>query len=123
MTEQSIKPTLSRAAVRALLDTNVKAPEDCADMADVRAGIDAIDRLLGALIAERQRFVERAGVIKGGRNEVRDTPRVEDVVAKARAALIANGGNGDLADTIWRPMIEWFIAHEYDVYDAAHDEN
>lgn len=120
MTKQSAKPTLSREAVRALLDTDVKAPEASTSMADVREGIDAIDRLLGALIAERQRYVERAGHIKPGRDAVRDEPRVEDVVAKAKAALVANGGHGDLADAVWRPMIEWFIAHEFDVYDDAH---
>ncbi len=123
MTQQSHKPLLSREEVRALLDTAVTAPEASTSMTDIRIGIDAIDRLLAALIAERQRYVEQAGHVKADRDTVRDEPRVEDVVAKAKAALIANGGTGDLADAVWRPMVEWFIAHEFGVYAAAHQDD
>jgi len=112
---------MNRDALRALLDCAVTPPENCNEMADVRIGIDAIDRLLGALLAERQRYVERAGYIKPDRNLVRDDWRVEDVVTKAMAAVEANGGTPALAEAVWRPMVEWFIAHEFDVYDAEHD--
>ena len=33
------------------------APEDCASMAEVRQGVDALDRALVRLLAERQRPV------------------------------------------------------------------
>jgi len=112
------KPDVSPGEVaQRLLDEACVSPSDCTSMTEIRQGIDAIDRALGCLIAERQRYVERAGEIKPSRDTVRDEPRVEDVLAKARAALIANGGDPELAETIWRPMVEWFIAHEFDIFD------
>ena len=102
---------------QSLLDERCVSPENCQSMAEIRQGIDAIDRALGCLLAERQRYVEQAGRIKPSRDTVRDEDRVADVIAKARAALIANGGNAELAETVWRPMVEWFIAHEFDVFD------
>ncbi|MHA7872936.1 MAG: chorismate mutase, partial [Hyphococcus sp.] len=36
-------------------------------MAEVRAEIDRLDRVLVALLAERQRYIEAAGRIKGRR--------------------------------------------------------
>lgn len=123
MTDTNAKDgIMTREQVRGLLDCAVSAPEDCQDMSDIREGIDAIDRLLGAILAERQRYVERAGHIKPTRDLVRDEPRVEDVVAKAKAAIAANGGNPDLGDAVWRPMVEWFINHEFGVYDAENDK-
>ncbi len=112
------KPELTPGEVaQRLLDEACVSPSSCTSMAEIRQGIDAIDRALGCLIAERQRYVEQAGVVKQSRDAVRDEDRVQDVIDKARAALIANGGDAGLAETIWRPMVEWFIAHEFDVFD------
>lgn len=36
-----------------------KAPEDCVTMVDVRQGVDALDRALVTLLAERQRYGRR----------------------------------------------------------------
>ena len=36
------------------------APEDCLTMAEVRHGVDALDRALVALLAERQRYMHAA---------------------------------------------------------------
>ncbi|MGB0921673.1 MAG: chorismate mutase [Alphaproteobacteria bacterium] len=101
-----------------MTDKPIKAPQDCATMADIRDGIDALDRQIAAILATRQQYVEQAGIIKPNRDEVRDEARVEDVVSKAQAAIKAAGGSPDLAEATWRPMIEWFIAHEFNVFDG-----
>ncbi|MEZ5887751.1 MAG: chorismate mutase, partial [Paracoccaceae bacterium] len=38
--------------------------------------------------------------------------RVEEVVAKVRARAEAEGLDPDLAETIWRRLIDWSIARE-----------
>ena len=48
------------------------APEDCKTMADVRAGVDALDRQIVTLIGERFRFMDAAARIKPERTDVRD---------------------------------------------------
>ncbi|THD60870.1 chorismate mutase [Phenylobacterium sp.] len=94
------------------------APADCATMADVRAGVDALDRLLVAVLAERQRYMDAAARIKADRAAVRDNARVEDVVAKVKAAARDAGLSEEIAEPVWRTLIERCIAHEFGAWDA-----
>ena len=59
-------------------------PEDCRTMTDVRAGVDALDERIVALLAVRTRFMDAAARIKQRRDEVRDEPRKAAVIAHAR---------------------------------------
>ena len=86
-------------------------------MAEVRIGVDAIDRLLVAILAERQRYMDAAARIKTDRGAVRDTARIEDVVTKVKAAARAAGLSEDIAEPVWRTLIEACIAHEFGVWD------
>ena len=96
-----------------------RAPADCDTMAEVRQGVDAIDRLLVAILAERQRYMDAAARIKPDRAAVRDTARIEDVVAKVKAAARKAGLSEDIAEPVWRLLIERCIAHEFGVWDAT----
>ncbi|MBS0363335.1 MAG: chorismate mutase [Proteobacteria bacterium] len=93
------------------------APADCTTMTEVRVGVDALDRLLVAVLAERQRYMDAAARIKTDRAAVRDTARIEDVVAKVKAAARAAGLSEDIAEPVWRTLIEACIAHEFGVWD------
>lgn len=96
-----------------------RAPADCDTMADVRQGVDAIDRLLVLILAERQRYMDAAARIKPDRAAVRDTARIEDVVAKVKAAAREAGLSEEIAEPVWRLLIERCIAHEFGVWDAT----
>jgi isochorismate pyruvate lyase len=98
------------------------APADCATMADVRVGVDALDRLLVTVLAERQRYMDAAARIKADRAAVRDNARVEDVVAKVKAAAREAGLSEDIAEPVWRTLIERCIAHEFGVWDALRQQ-
>jgi isochorismate pyruvate lyase len=93
------------------------APEHCRDMAELRAEIDRLDRELVTLLAQRQRYIERAAEIKQDRNVVRDEARIEDVVAKVLAAARKAGLDPKIAEPVWRTLIEHCIAHEFDRFD------
>jgi isochorismate pyruvate lyase len=97
------------------------APADCATMTDVRVGVDALDRLLVAVLAERQRYMDAAARIKADRAAVRDNARVEDVVAKVKAAAREAGLSEEIAEPVWRILIERCIAHEFGVWDALRE--
>ncbi|MEM7567510.1 MAG: chorismate mutase [Pseudomonadota bacterium] len=90
-------------------------------MAEVRAGIDALDARLVALLAERQRYIEAAGRIKPEKSEVRLPWRIEDVVEKVLARADAEGLSRAIAEPVWRELIERCIAHEHTVWDARHE--
>ena len=93
------------------------APEHCRDMAALRAEIDRLDRELVALLAQRQRYIERAAEIKQDRSVVRDEARIEDVVAKVLIAARKAGLDPKIAEPVWRTLIERCIAHEFERFD------
>jgi isochorismate pyruvate lyase len=94
------------------------APADCTTMAQVRQGVDALDRALVALLAERQRYMDAAARIKADRAAVRDAARIEDVVAKVKAQARAAGLSEAIAEPVWRTLIDRCIAYEFEVWDA-----
>lgn len=92
----------------------------CQDMRDVRREIDRLDRMLVPLLLERLDYIRQAGHIKADRGTVRDEARVEDVVAKALKEAAKSNGNAAYIEDIFRHLIEWSIAHEFDVWDDVH---
>jgi isochorismate pyruvate lyase len=90
----------------------------CRTMADVRAEIDRLDRTLVKLLAERQTYIERAAQIKTDRNVVHDQARIDDVVAKVLVSAKREGLSADIAEPVWRTLVDRCIAHEFAMFDA-----
>ena len=95
------------------------APEDCSSMFQVRQGVDALDRALVTLLAERQRYMDAAARIKPDRSVVHDQARIEDVVTKVLAAAGPAGLSPAIAEPVWRTLIDRCIAHEFGVWDRT----
>ncbi|MFN3668289.1 MAG: chorismate mutase [Brevundimonas sp.] len=95
------------------------APEACVSMAEVRQGVDALDRALVVLLAERQRYMDAAARIKPDRSVVHDDARIEDVVAKVLAAAGPAGLSPAIAEPVWRTLIDRCIAHEFAAWDRT----
>lgn len=95
----------------------IKNPEDCETMADVRLGVDALDRELVALIARRQGYMSAAARIKTDRNTVHDDARIEEVVENVKAQARAAGLSLDIAEPVWRALIKHSIAFEFIEWD------
>lgn len=104
----------------ALKDTSKQAPgpEDCTSMADVRAGVDALDRQLVELLALRFAYMRAAARIKSERGQVRDEARKAEVIAQARAAAEAHGLPGEAIARLWDDLVEVSIDYELDHWDA-----
>ena len=98
-------------------DSQDRPPERCENMAEVRAEIDRIDRALVKLLSERQRYIERAAEIKSDRAAVRDEVRVEDVLAKVLAEAREVGLNAEIAEPVWRTLVDRSIAFEFKAFD------
>ena len=88
-------------------------PASLPDMDALRAAIDALDREMAALLGRRTRLIDRAAEIKAGAGlPARIGARVEEVAANARRNAAAEGVDPDLAEALWRVMMEHFIAQE-----------
>lgn len=92
-------------------------PDDCTTMIEVRAGVDALDRELVALLVKRFGYMRAAARIKPSRDVVRDEDRKASVIAAAVAAAEAQGVPGDVVGDIWERLVEGSIAYEFGEWD------
>ncbi|PHS28235.1 MAG: chorismate mutase [Robiginitomaculum sp.] len=90
---------------------------ECQSMDDVRYEIDRLDRLLVAMVKERQTYMDAAARIKPSRSAVRDEARIEDVVQKVLQCAEKEGLSAQIAEPVWRTMIEQCIAYEFSRWD------
>jgi isochorismate pyruvate lyase len=95
----------------------IKTPEDCTSMAEVRAGVDALDAELVALLATRFGYMRAAARIKPSRDAVRDEARKASVIAAAVAEAEAKGIPADVVADIWERLVEGSIAYEFTEWD------
>jgi isochorismate pyruvate lyase len=98
-----------------------KLPEDCETMIDVRAGVDATDRELVALLDRRFGYMRAAARIKGTRDAVRDEERKAYVIDQAVKDAEARGIPGDVIGDIWERLVEGSIAYEFVEWDRIRD--
>ena len=92
-------------------------------MGELRLEIDRLDQALVTLLAERAGYIDRAIQLKPAEGlPARIDARVEEVVARVRARAGQGGLDPDLAEAIWRRVIEWSIAREETVLGAQDPE-
>jgi len=90
-----------------------KDPSDCHSMPELRDAIDALDHELVSLLAARAAMIDRAITLKTTNGmPARIDSRVEEVVKKVRASADALGYDADLAENLWRTIVNWSIARE-----------
>jgi isochorismate pyruvate lyase len=84
-----------------------------AEMADVRRVIDELDEALVALLAKRQRQIERAAKVKPALGIPARVPeRVDEVLARVLGAARRDGLSVEVAMNLWTAIIEWSIQYE-----------
>jgi isochorismate pyruvate lyase len=92
-------------------------PDACRSMAEVRAGVDAVDAELVALLARRFGYMRAAARIKGDRASVRDEARKAEVIAAARRMAVEHGLSADRVASLWDELVEASIAYEFAEWD------
>ena len=111
-------PAPSSLARQVAAELEARVPPDrCATMAEVRSGVDALDRALVAVLAERQRYMAAAARIKQERETVRDEARIDEVLRKVGAAAAAAGLDLMIAEPVWRTLVDRCIAYEFGEFD------
>ena len=91
----------------------MKAAQECNTMSELRSVIDALDRQIVGLLVQRMGCIDRAVVLKPTEGmPARIETRVQAVVENVRNEAEVQGFDPDLAERMWREMIEWSIARE-----------
>ena len=90
--------------------------KECKDLDEVRDGIDAIDRQIVGLLAERSGYIEQAARLKHSADEIEIPARVEEVVNNVRGLATDYGMSPDIAEDVYRVMVARFIEFEMQTY-------
>ena len=99
--------------------TEIRNPIDCTTMAEVRSGVDDVDRQVVNLLKRRFGYMDAAARIKPDRSAVRDDWRKADVLAKVDATAAELGVDRALMARIYEDLIETSIAYELGVFDQT----
>jgi len=99
----------------------LKPPAECETMAQVRAGVDATDRELVALLDRRFGYIRAAARIKTDRATVRDEARKAAVIAAAVADARVRGLPGEAIERLWDGLVEASIAFEFAEWDRLRE--
>lgn len=94
-------------------------PESYTTMAEVRAGVDEIDRQLVTLLAERFAHMRAAARIKPERKAVRDEARKAQVIDNARMEAERAGAPAAIIAELWDHLVEASIAYELKEFDRT----
>jgi len=108
-------PAYSSAAMQN--DAPLKMPDACASLAEVREAIDTLDARLVALLAVRQAYVERAAKLRTKREDMDDRERTKEMLGKVRAEGKRTGLSAQIAEPVWRILIEASVRHETQIFD------
>ncbi len=100
---------------------DIVPPESCHSMAEVRAGVDALDAQVVALLARRFAYMRAAARIKPERGQVRDEARKAEVIENAKALADQTGVPVELVADIWDRLVEASIAYEMEAWDAERE--
>ena len=95
----------------------IKAPPHCETMADVRQGVDEVDKQLVELLALRFGYMDAAARIKDNKSDVRDEKRKAQVIANAMDMAQKYGLPTENLSKIWDDLVEASIAYESDKWD------
>lgn len=87
-------------------------------MAEVRAGVDALDEQIVTLLGTRMRFMDAAARIKPDRNLVRDEARKAAVIAHAKDVAAHVGFPPAVIADLYDRLVEASIAYEFEKFDA-----
>jgi isochorismate pyruvate lyase len=84
----------------------------CASLAQVREKIDALDRQIVTLLAERGRYVKDAARFKRDAFQVSAPERQQDVIDKVIRLANETGAYPEVVEACYRALIAGYIARE-----------
>ena len=90
----------------------MKPPEECENMADIRAAIDQLDHQVVTLLGQRFAYVKAASQFKISDATVKAPERFEALLKQRRVWAEEEGLNADVIEKMYRDLVTHFIAEE-----------
>lgn len=95
-------------------------PDQCKSLDEIRAGMDAIDREIVALIANRVAYVRAAAKFKTTSANVAAPERVAAVLRTRREWAEAQGLSGDVIEGLYRDLVAYCVSEEHKQFLSDH---
>jgi isochorismate pyruvate lyase len=92
--------------------SNLTPPEQCRSLEEIRAGMDAIDREIIALLALRVAYVKEAAKFKTSADAVAAPDRVQKVLDTRRDWAVEAGLDGDVVRELYRAIVTYCVGEE-----------
>ncbi|HVW08548.1 MAG TPA: chorismate mutase [Bryobacteraceae bacterium] len=93
-------------------------PDRCTSLDEIRAGMDAIDRQIISLIADRVAYVRAAAKFKTSSANVAAPDRVAAVLETRREWAEAKGLSGDVVESLYRDLVTYCVSEEHKQWEA-----
>ena len=90
----------------------MKTPDDCQNMADIRAEIDQLDRQVIALLGQRFAYVKAASKFKTSATDVKAPERVQAMLQQRRIWAEEAGLSADVIEKLYRDLVTYFVEEE-----------
>lgn len=89
------------------------------ELSELRQEIDAVDARIIAALAARMAVIDKIVALKHDANLPAFIPdRVEQVIQNVRSQAKIAGLSPELAERLWRNMMDWVIVYEKDLLDT-----
>ena len=98
---------------------NLTAPEQCESLTEIRDQMDAIDREMIAMLAQRVAYVRAAAKFKTSATAVAAPDRVQAVLNTRREWAERAGLDGATIEAIYRDIVAYCISEEKKHWDAT----
>lgn len=90
----------------------MKTPDECRTIEEVRSEIDRIDRAIIETIAQRRAYVHAVMQFKRSEDDVHAHERQRQMLAVRREWAAEQALSPDLVESLFRSMVDHFIAEE-----------
>lgn len=97
-------------------------PDQCQNMAEIRAEIDRLDRQVISLLGQRFAYVKAAAKFKTSAATVKAPERFEAMLQQRRLWAEEKGLNADAIAALYRDLVNHFIAEEMKHWQQSQPE-
>jgi isochorismate pyruvate lyase len=105
------------------MDPKITPPEDCKSLAEIRDGMDALDRQIIAILARRVAYVKAAAKFKTSAESVAAPDRVQKVLDTRREWAEQAGLDGDVVRGLYRDIVAYCVGEERKHWERLQGES
>lgn len=97
---------------------NLKTPEACQSLQDIREAIDHLDHQIISLFSMRHKYVEEIVKFKKTEDEIIAIERKQQVIQQRKEWASENGLNPEIFEKIYTLLLENNIKHEMNILNS-----